>query len=89
MNGYKAIDKKRLPDELVGEPQLVHQFNNHLCVISGFCHLLLNEMSDTDPRRADILEIQKAAQAALALLPTMRTACADRHATAAGSDPSV
>lgn len=49
----------------------VHTFKNHLAIIIGFADLVLAEMSEDDPRRKDVLEIHKAAHAALALLPTI------------------
>jgi hypothetical protein len=53
------------------ESDLFHQFKNHLFVIVSFCDLVLADLSDTDPRRPDILEIRKAADAALALMPEL------------------
>lgn len=52
-----------------------HTFKNHLAIIVGFADLVLAEMSEDDPRRKDMLEIHKAAHAALALLPEVM----DRH----------
>ncbi|OFW14810.1 MAG: hypothetical protein A3F70_11960 [Acidobacteria bacterium RIFCSPLOWO2_12_FULL_67_14] len=52
---------------------LVHEFKNHLAVIVGFCDLLLRELPDTDPRREDVLQMQKAGRDALALLPRLTT----------------
>ena len=46
----------------------VHLFKNHLAVILGFSELLLSDLSSSDPKRHDVLEIHKAAHAALALL---------------------
>jgi hypothetical protein len=57
----------KIPD---GE-RLVHEFKNHLSVIVGFCDVLLRELPDGDPKRADVVEIQKAGHAALALLPEL------------------
>jgi hypothetical protein len=53
------------------EPELLHQFTNHLSVIVGFCDMLLAEMAESDERHADIREISKAANAAMALLPEL------------------
>jgi hypothetical protein len=50
---------------------LIHQFKNHLSVIVGFCDLLLRDLPEGDPKRADILEIRNTGQAALALLPKL------------------
>ncbi len=50
---------------------LVHEFKNHLSVIIGFCDLLLRDLPEDDPKRADILEMRRAGQAAIALLPEL------------------
>lgn len=42
--------------------------SNQLSIILGFSELLLAGMSDADPRKADLLEIQKAAKAAMRLV---------------------
>jgi hypothetical protein len=49
--------------------QLVHEFKNHLSVIVGFCDVLLRELPEGDRKRADVAEIERAARAAIALLP--------------------
>jgi two-component system cell cycle sensor histidine kinase/response regulator CckA len=46
---------------------VAHDFNNLLTVILGTCELLLEGMSQDDPRQDDILEIQKAGASATAL----------------------
>lgn len=48
---------------------LVHEFKNHLSVIVGFCDVLLHTLAEDDLKRADVVEIQRAALAAVALLP--------------------
>jgi signal transduction histidine kinase len=48
--------------------RLAHDVSNQLSIILGFSALLLGGMPDGDPRRADLLEIEKAAQAALRLV---------------------
>ena len=48
--------------------RLGHDVSNQLSIILGFSALLLDGMSDTDPRKADLLEIEKAAQAAMRLI---------------------
>jgi len=53
------------------EPDLIHQFKNHLSIIVGFCDLLLADCDEGDPRRDDLREIQKAAYAAIALVPEL------------------
>jgi len=47
---------------------LTHDLNNQLSIILGFCELLLESTPDGDPRRADILEIDKAARTATSLV---------------------
>ena len=46
----------------------VHDMNNLLGIIIGYSNLLLDEMPPDDPRRADLDEIRKAGDAALALI---------------------
>ena len=46
---------------------IAHDFNNLLQAITGFCTLLLEQMSPESPYRPDVLEIEKAAQRAAAL----------------------
>jgi hypothetical protein len=53
------------------ESDLFHQFKNHLFVIVSFCDLVLTELPATDLSRPDILEIRKAADAALGLMPAL------------------
>jgi hypothetical protein len=48
---------------------VVHRLKNHLAVIVGFCDLLLAECPAGDARRADLVEVDKAARAAMAILP--------------------
>ena len=60
--------------ELTLGADVVHRLKNHIAIIVGFCDLLLAEVSDDDPHRADIIEVHKAARDAMALLPeTTRT----------------
>lgn len=53
----------------LGPEQLVHEFKNHLSVIVGFCDVLLRDLPEGDLKRADVVEIQRAALAVAALLP--------------------
>ena len=53
------------------EPEELHQLKNHLAIVVGFAELLLAEFQDDDPRRKDMVEIQTAAAAAMALLPAL------------------
>jgi hypothetical protein len=55
------------------EPPELHQLKNHLSIIIGFCDLLLGDLADDDPKRVDILEMRKAGQAALDLMPDLAT----------------
>jgi signal transduction histidine kinase len=50
---------------------LTHDLNNQLSIILGFCELLLDSTPDGDPRRADILEIDKAARTATSLISSI------------------
>jgi hypothetical protein len=57
--------------EQLKEPELIHRLKNYICVINGFCELLISESPDNDPRRADLIEIHIAAQAAMAMMPDL------------------
>jgi PAS domain S-box-containing protein len=46
---------------------VAHDFNNLLTAIFGYCELLLEDVSQSDPRRPDITEIQKAGTRAAGL----------------------
>jgi two-component system, cell cycle sensor histidine kinase and response regulator CckA len=46
---------------------VAHDFNNMLTSILGYCELLLADLNPTDPRQADIVEIQKAGNSAAGL----------------------
>src|ERR1700730_11229039 len=46
---------------------VAHDFNNLLTVILGYCELLLADFDPSDPRQADIVEVQKAGTSAAAL----------------------
>jgi hypothetical protein len=52
-----------------GNAQVVHQLKNHLAVIVGYCDLLIAETPADDPRRADLLDVYKAARDAMAVMP--------------------
>jgi hypothetical protein len=56
---------------MTAEPPEIHQLKNHLSIVIGFCDLLLGDMAGDDPKRVDILEIRKAGQAALDMLPNV------------------
>ena len=48
---------------------VIHRLKNHIAIIVGFVELLISECADNDPRRADLLEVQKAAHEAMAVMP--------------------
>jgi hypothetical protein len=48
--------------------RLGHDLSNQLSIILGFSEFLLAEMTDDDHRRADVLEIDKAARAAMLMV---------------------
>lgn len=50
------------------ESRRLHDVRNQLSIIVGFCDLLLGEVPEHDRKHADLLEISKAAQSAIALL---------------------
>lgn len=56
---------------------VVHELNNQLAIIIGFSELLLDNLPEGDPNRADVLEIMTAARAAMAL--TSKVGRADPH----------
>ena len=60
-----------MSDQQQYEPKLLHQFKNHLSIVVGFCDILLVELPESDPRHADLLEVHKAARAAMALVPEL------------------
>jgi hypothetical protein len=60
-----------MSDQRDKESEVIHQFRNHLAVVVSFADLLLLELPEDDPHRADVLEILKAAQAATALVPAL------------------
>ena len=48
--------------------RFAHDMMNHLGIVVGYSNLLLEELAPEDPRRADIDEIRKAGEAAIALM---------------------
>ncbi len=46
---------------------VAHDFNNVLTAIFGYADLLLDQFTEDDPRRADVLEIRRSAERAAAL----------------------
>lgn len=49
----------------------IHRLKNKLAVILGFCELLLSELPEDSPHRADVQQIMEAARAALDELPPL------------------
>ena len=66
---------------MTADSTFVHDMKNMLGIIIGYSNLLLEELPNEDPRRADADEIRKAGEAALALLETWRTAAAGEELT--------
>jgi hypothetical protein len=60
------------PAHDAGDRRRLHNVRNHLAVIVGFCDLLLGDIPAHDPRHADVIEMRKAAHAAMALLDGLR-----------------
>jgi signal transduction histidine kinase len=56
----------------VHESRRLHDIRNQLSIIVGFCELLLQEIPEHDRKHADLLEVSKAANTAVALLEDMR-----------------
>lgn len=52
----------------MSSPDPVHEFKNQLGIVLGFTELLLAEPDQSERLRADLVEIQKAAQRAMELL---------------------
>lgn len=69
MRTPRVPERKTLPAPDVPVDDVIHRLKNLLAVIAGFCDLLLLESPADDPRRADVLEVQKAASEAMALMP--------------------
>ena len=61
------------------EPKVLHQFKNHLAIIVGYSELLLADIPDSSPHRADIVEILQAARAASELLPELAKHITDKR----------
>jgi signal transduction histidine kinase len=55
-------------------PKFVHDMRNMLGIVIGYSNLLLDELPADDSKRADVEEIRKAGEQALALLENWDTA---------------
>ena len=55
--------------ETVAPSAIIHRLKNHIAIVVGFSELLLSECAADDPKRDDIAEVLKAAQAAMAMMP--------------------
>jgi hypothetical protein len=60
-------------DGLTPTEDVIHQLTNHLSVVIGFADVLLHQLPQQDPMRADVVEMHRAAHAAIALLSGLRT----------------
>ncbi len=58
-----------MPEARPYEPDSIHRLKNHLAVIVSFSELLLRDLPENDPHRADVSDIHEAGIAAMALLP--------------------
>ena len=62
-------------------PRFVHDMKNMLGIVIGYSNLLLDDMPADDPKRADVDEIRKAGENAVALLETWSAASPDDETT--------
>src|SRR3954452_6572820 len=77
VNARDITERRKLEDQLRQAQKLeavgqlaggvAHDFNNLLTAILGYCPLMLDEITDGDPLRPDLLEIQAAGERAAAL----------------------
>ncbi|MBP7776698.1 MAG: hypothetical protein KA371_06180 [Acidobacteria bacterium] len=64
------------------EPEYVlHQLNNQLGLVVGFCGLLVLDVADDDPKRPDLVQIERAGRAAVDLASEMSVALRDLRAS--------
>ena len=58
----------------MSEPEsidIIHRLKNHIAIVVGYCELLIPEFDEGDRRRGDLLEVHKASQEAMALIPEL------------------
>jgi hypothetical protein len=58
-----------------------HDMKNMLGIIIGYSNVLIDDLPPDDPRRADLEEIRKAGESALALLKEWSTAAPGEELT--------
>ena len=63
------------------EPEVIHRLKNYLCIVVGFCELILEDFPQDDRRRGDLLEVQKAARDAVAMMPEVSRHMRDHLST--------
>ena len=63
------------------ESEVIHRLKNHLCIVVGFCELIVADCAQDDPRRRDLLEVLKAAQDAVAMMPEVSRHMRDNLST--------
>ncbi len=78
-----VTERRRLEEQLLQAQKMeaigrlaggvAHDFNNLLTTILGYCGILLDQLSQSDPLRADLEEIQKAGERAAALTQQLLT----------------
>jgi len=64
--------------QVTPEEKWQHDVKNQLGIVLGFSDLLLSDMEPADPRRADVEEINRAAQRALDLIARATAVAAPR-----------
>ena len=60
---------------------MIHRLKNHLCIVVGFCELIVADCPQDDPRHGDLLEVLKAAQDAVAMMPEVSRHMRDNLST--------
>jgi CheY-like chemotaxis protein len=93
MSSYSSrswLQAARLPEAgVVPVAQVTHGLNNALTVINGFSELLLGAMSECDPHRRYVEEIQRAGQHAAELTQQLLTRAEPPLAKAAGASRTL